>query len=544
MKAGSTSSKQKELSKKVKIYDTTLRDGAQREGVSFTVEDKVKIASELDRLGVHYIEGGFPAANVTDAKFFQKAAQLGLKNSQLVAFGRTCLKDVKAEEDDNLKALVKSGCRVVCIFGKSWDLHVSSVLVTTLEENLRMIADSIAFLKKAHLEIIFDAEHFFDGYKNNTEYALKTLRVAQEAGADWIVLCDTNGGTLPSEVREIIKAVKREVRVPLGIHAHNDSECAVANSLVAVEEGVTMVQGTINGYGERCGNANLCSIIPSLLIKKGVEAIPREKLVLLTEASHYVAEVANLAPDSHQPYVGQSAFAHKGGVHISAVMREKGAYEHIDPQLVGNAQRILVSEQAGRKTIVTKAKEVAHIDLSNDPDKIAAILEKLKKREHQGYHYEVADGSFALFILKNIGKYKPLFRIESYDVRVERGRTQRLDTEAVVKVWVGQERKVEVAEGNGPVNALDRALRRALETFYPKLSQIKLVDFKVRVFDSKKGTGSTTRVFVESTDGVKSWGTVGVSENIIEASWEALVDSIEYGLLFSNESGNPSLFDS
>jgi 2-isopropylmalate synthase len=543
MKAGSSSSNQNEPLKKVKIYDTTLRDGAQREGISFTVEDKIKIALELDRLGVHYIEGGFPAANVTDRKFFQKASELNLANSQLVAFGRTCLKDMKAEDDENLKALVQSGCQVVCIFGKSWDLHVSNVLVTTLDENLRMIADSISFLKKAGFETIFDAEHFFDGYKNNREYALKTLKVAQDAGADWIVLCDTNGGALPSEVREIIKAVKKEVQVPLGIHAHNDSECAVANSLVAVDEGVTMVQGTINGYGERCGNANLCSIIPTLVLKKGLEAVPQEKLSLLTEVSHYVAEVANLAPDSHQPYVGQSAFAHKGGVHISAVLREKGAYEHIDPQLVGNAQRILVSEQAGRQTIVTKAKEVAHVDLSNEPEKIAAILEKLKKREHQGYHYEVADGSFALFILKNIGKYKPFFRIESYDVRVERGRTQRLETEAVVKVWVGQERKVEVAEGNGPVNALDRALRRALQPFYPKLSQIKLVDFKVRVFDSKKGTGATTRVFVESTDGVKNWGTVGVSENIIEASWEALVDSIEYGLLFSSELTNPSLFE-
>lgn len=544
MTAGSSSFKQNEPLGEVKVYDTTLRDGAQREGVSFTVDDKIKIALELDRLGIHYIEGGFPVANVTDQKFFQKAAELNLTTSQLVAFGRTCLKDVKAEDDENLKALVQSGSRVVCIFGKSWDLHVSSVLVTTLEENLRMIADSIAFLKKAGLETIFDAEHFFDGFKNNKEYALKTLKVAEEAGADWIVLCDTNGGALPSEVKEIFKVVKKKVQVPLGIHAHNDSECAVANSLVAVEEGATMVQGTINGYGERCGNANLCSIIPSLVLKKGIEVIPREKLGLLTEVSHYVAEVVNLAPDSHQPYVGQSAFAHKGGVHVSAVMREKGAYEHIVPDLVGNTQRILVSEQAGRQTIVTKAKEIAHIDLSNEPKKIATILEKLKKREHQGYHYEVADGSFALFILKNIGKYKPLFRIESYDVRVERGRTQRLDTEAVVKVWVGQERKVEVAEGNGPVNALDRALRRVLQTFYPKLAQIKLIDFKVRVFDSKKGTGARTRVFVESTDGVKNWGTVGISENIIEASWEALVDSIEYGLLFYNEFANPSLFDS
>ncbi len=529
MKNGSSMSDQE---KNVLIYDTTLRDGAQREGISFTVKDKVKIAQALDKLGIDYIEGGFPASNPTDEQFFQEMRDFNFESATLVAFGRTRRKNIKPGEDENLKALIKAGTKVVCIFGKSWDLHVSSVLVTTLEENLSMIKDSVSFLKDKGLEVIFDAEHFFDGFKNNPDYAVKTIKAAEEAGADWIVLCDTNGGTLPWEVEEILSKVKVEVKTSLGIHAHNDSDCAVANSLIAVREGIKMVQGTINGYGERCGNANLCSIIPALNLKMGIEILPREKLTLLTEVAHYVAEVANLAPDAHQPYVGSSAFAHKGGVHISAVLRQKGAYEHIDPEWVGNAPRILVSDQAGRNTIIEKAKEVARIDLSDRPEQVEAILEKLKKKEHLGYHYEIADGSFALFILKNIGAYRPFFKVESYEVGVTRNRSGRVDSEAVVKLWVGDERRVEIAEGNGPVNALDRAIRKALEPFYPRLSEIKLVDFKVRVFDSKKGTGAKTRVFVETTDGHKSWGTVGVSENIIEASWEALVDSIEYGLLF------------
>jgi 2-isopropylmalate synthase len=529
MKSGSNMSDEE---RKVFIYDTTLRDGSQTEGISFSVSDKVKISQELDRLGVHFIEGGFPGSNPKDESFFQRMKKISLRNSKLVSFGSTRRKNLKPQNDENLKALLKSGTKYVCIFGKSWDLHVSSVLVTTLEENLNMIKDSVSFLKENGKEVIFDAEHFFDGYKNNPDYALQTVKVAEEAGADWIVFCDTNGGTLPWEIEEILSKVKVELKIPFGIHAHNDSECAVANSLIAVKMGATMVQGTINGYGERCGNANLCSIIPALKIKMGVEVLPPEKLSLLTEVAHYVAEIANLTPDPHQPYVGRSAFAHKGGVHISAVLRQKGAYEHIDPEWVGNAPRILVSDQAGRKTIIEKAKEVAHVDLSKRPEQVEAILEKLKRKEHLGYHYEIADGSFALFILKNIGAYRPLFRVESYEVGVLRNRSGKVDSEAVVKIWVGEERKVEIAEGNGPVNALDRALRKALGPFYPRLSEIKLSDFKVRVFDSKRGTAAKTRVYIETQDKHKSWGTVGVSENIIEASWEALVDSIEYGLLF------------
>ncbi|MDI6821603.1 MAG: citramalate synthase [Actinomycetota bacterium] len=515
---------------KVKLYDTTLRDGAQREGLSFTVDDKLKIAQKLDELGIHYIEGGWPGSNPKDIEFFRGIKDYPIRNATIVAFGSTRRKNTLPDEDQNLKALIKAGTPAVCIFGKSWDVHVTSALVTTLEENLKMIFDSVSFLKNRGFEVIYDAEHFFDGYRNNEDYAMKTLKAAVDAGADWIVLCDTNGGTLPLEIREIIRAVKAKIKVPLGIHAHNDADCAVANSIVAVEEGVTQVQGTINGYGERCGNANLVSIIPNLVLKLGIPCLSREKLPLLTEVSHHVSEIANIAPDTHQPYVGQSAFAHKGGVHVSAILRQKGAYEHVDPEVVGNVQRILVSELSGTTTLLQKAKELG-IDLMEKKDRMADILKKLKKREHEGYHFEVADGSFALFILKNIGTYRPLFELESFEVGIDRWRTGRFETQAIVKLRVKGKRIVEVAEGNGPINALDRALRRALEPLYPDLSRIKLTDYKVRVLDRRKGTAAVVRVLIESTDGESTWGTVGVSENIIEASWQALVDGIEYGLL-------------
>ncbi len=514
----------------VKLYDTTLRDGAQREGISFTVADKIKVAQKLDELGIHYIEGGWPGSNPKDVEFFAKVKKMDLKNSQMVAFGSTRRKDTPVEEDKNLKELVKAETPVACIFGKSWDVHVTSVLVTTLDENLRMITDSISFLKKRGLEVVYDAEHFFDGFKKNKDYALKTLKAAEEAGADWIVLCDTNGGILPAEVQSVIKEVKGMTKVPLGIHAHNDADCAVANSLVAVQEGVTQVQGTINGYGERCGNANLVSIIPSLILKLGIECISKDKLNSLMEVAHSISEVANLVPDPHQPYVGQSAFAHKGGIHVAAVLRQKGAYEHIDPDLVGNVQRVLVSELSGAKSVIQKAKEMG-IDLSQRGEQVVAILNKLKEQEYMGYHYEVADGSFALFIMKHIGVYRPLFELESYQVEMDHRRSGKFETEAVVKLRVKGRRLVEIAEGNGPVNALDRALRKALEPFYPELARIKLADYKVRVFDVKKGTAAVVRVLIETSDGEQTWGTIGISENVIEASWQALVDSIEYGIL-------------
>ncbi len=519
----------------VRLYDTTLRDGSQREGLSFSVQDKLKIAEKLDELGIHYIEGGWPGSNPKDIDFFSAIKRKVLKNAKIVAFGSTRRKNIRAEEDKNLQALLKAGTDTICIFGKSWDVHVTSVLITTLDENLKMINDSIVYLKNKGLEVIYDAEHFFDGYLKNKEYAMETLHVAESAGADIIVLCETNGGVMPGEVARIVKEVKQKISLPLGIHAHDDSGCAVANSIVAVEQGVTQVQGTINGYGERCGNANLVSVIPNLVLKLGIQCVGREQLAQLTEVAHHISEIANVAPDPHQPYVGESAFAHKGGVHVSAVLRQKGAYEHIDPISVGNAQRILVSELSGAKTVIQKANEIAGIDLSHDEEKVAAILKKLKKHEHEGYHYEAADGSFALFVMKNIGAYKPLFELESYKVTIDRWRSGKYDTEAIVKLRVHGHRFVEVAEGNGPVNALDSAARKALRTAYPQLAQIDLVDYKVRVLSEEKGTAANVRVLIEHADEHSSWGTVGVSENIIDASWEALVDGIEYGLIYRDK---------
>lgn len=519
-----------ERREKVFLYDTTLRDGAQREGISFTLSDKLKITQELDKFGVDFIEGGWPHSNPKDFEYFKKVKKLKLNQAKIVVFGSTRRKGVKAEDDENLKSLLDAQTEFVCIFGKSWDVHVTSVLVTTLEENLRMITDSVSFLKKHGRKVIFDAEHFFDGYKKNPDYALKSIMSAQEAGAEWIVLADTNGGTLPEELKKIISEVKPHLKVPFGIHAHNDNDCAVANSLIAVELGARQVQGTINGYGERCGNANLCSIIPALELKMGYRCLPDNNLSLLTEVSHFVAEVSNIPPDFHQPYVGQSAFAHKGGVHISAVLRHKKAYEHIEPEQVGNISRLLVSELSGVKSLVEKAKETTGIDLSDQTEKAKIILKKLKEKEKQGYLYEIADGSFGLFVLRNLGRYRPLFELESYEVTINRWRSGRFQAEAIVKLIVNQERKVEIGEGNGPVNALDRALRKALEPLFPNLTKIFLSDYRVRVFGQEKGTQAKTRVFMEFNCGQKSWGTVGVSENIIEASWQALVEGYEYGL--------------
>jgi 2-isopropylmalate synthase len=513
----------------VTLYDTTLRDGTQREGMSLSVDDKLRIAMRLDDLGIRYIEGGFPGSNPKDIEFFERAKGLKLANATISAFGATCRKGVAAEDDEGLKALLDTGCEALCIFGKAWDLHVTETLQATLEENVRMVRDSVAHLKAAGRTVFFDAEHFFDGYAHNAGYALEVCRAAADAGADAVVLCDTNGGTLPHDIRRVVLTVAEVLTVPLGIHAHNDNACGVANSIVAVDSGCTHVQGTANGYGERAGNADLFSIIPALVLKMGDDCISRDQLKLLTEVSHFVAETANITPNPHQPYVGVSAFAHKGGVHASAAARLEAAYEHIDPAAVGNMARVVVSELAGRASLTMKAQEMG-IDLSADPDTVAKVLDGIKELEHKGYSFETADASLEIMLKKELGTYEPFFRLESFRCIMEKREDGRVMTEATIKVHVSGHRFIATAEGNGPVNALDRALRLAIEKFYPSLSAIELSDFKVRVLDETKGTGAVTRVLIESEDGEKSWGTVGVSENIIEASWEALVDSIEFGL--------------
>jgi 2-isopropylmalate synthase len=519
--------------KKVSLYDTTLRDGAQREGISFSVEDKLRITQKLDDFGIHYIEGGWPGSNPKDIEYFKKARQLKLKNAKPVSFGSTRRANTSADKDDNIRALVEAGVKTVCVVGKSWGIHAVHALKTTLDENLKMISDSVSYLKKQGLEVFFDAEHFFDGYRDDPAYAMKTLKSAAEAGADCLVLCDTNGGALPLDIKQAFFDVRSKIQTPLGIHAHNDGDCAVANSITAVQEGAVQVQGTINGYGERCGNANLCSIIPALVLKLDILCISQDQLRLLQEVSHFVSEVANLPPNTHQPYVGESAFAHKGGLHVSALVR-KHAYEHIDPALVGNIRRVVVSELAGKSTIVVKAQELG-IDLSKEPQKVADILRKVKELEHIGYYFEAADGSFELLIRKATGTYTPFFRLESFRVIMDRTEEGQVNTEATIKLHVKGRRIVETAEGNGPVNALDRALRQAIERAYPALKKIELTDYKVRVLDEKRGTAAVVRVLIDTSDGEKVWSTIGVSENIIEASWQALVDSIDYGLLHKKD---------
>jgi 2-isopropylmalate synthase len=513
--------------KAVTIYDTTLRDGTQREGMSLSVEDKVRIATKLDLLGVHYIEGGFPGSNPKDIEFFERARDLKLETAVITAFGSTRRKDTPAEGDPGLAALLDTGCKALCIFGKAWDVHVTETLQTTLAENVAMVSDSVALLKAADREVFFDAEHFFDGYKADATYALEVCQAAVEAGADAVVLCDTNGGTLPHEVLRIAGEMSLVLDVPLGIHAHNDSGCAVANSLIAVEAGCSHVQGTANGYGERAGNADLMSIIPSLQLKMGRECVTDDQLRLLTEVSHFIADTANLAPNPHQPYVGTSAFAHKGGVHASAAARLPDAYEHIDPARVGNLARVVVSELAGRASLTLKAQEMG-IELQGEA--AAEVLDSIKDLEYAGYSFEAAEASLEIMLKKRMGTYEPLFSLESFRVIAEKREDGRVITEATIKVHVGGHRYIATAEGNGPVNALDKALRIAIGRYYPALDQIWLSDFKVRVLDENKGTAAVTRVLIESSDHESSWGTVGVSENIIEASWEALVDSIDYGL--------------
>ena len=514
----------------VTLYDTTLRDGTQREGLAFSVDDKLKIARRLDEFGLHYIEGGWPGSNPKDMAFFERARNLSLRQAVITAFGSTRRANEAVEEDENIRSLLITGTRTVTIFGKSWDLHVHRVLNTSLDENLRMIADSVRYLKAQGREVIYDAEHFFDGYQANPAYALRTLAAAEEAGADVLVLCDTNGGTLPSTLTLIIEEVKKATCTPLGIHAHNDSELAVANSLAAVQAGIVHVQGTINGYGERCGNANLCSIIPALMLKLGYDCITDEQLRTLTSLSHYVSELANLSPDAHQPYVGRSAFAHKGGTHVNALLKCEESYQHIDPQLVGNSKRVVVSELSGKSNIVYKAREFG-LNLSLSGELARQVLQRIKELENRGFQFEGAEGSVELLIRRAQPGYEPPFELLDFHVLVRNNYNGGMAAEATVKVRVGDQIIHTAAEGNGPVNALDMAVRKALLPFYPQLADIHLVDYKVRILDGEAGTAAQTRVLIDSACGTRTWSTVGSSTNIIEASWQALADSLEYGLL-------------
>ncbi len=515
--------------RKIQIYDTTLRDGSQGENISFSLEDKLHIVRKLDDLGADYIEGGWPGSNHKDLELFRRTQGLTLKHAKMAAFGSTRHPRYEAEKDPNLKALVEAHTPVVTIFGKSWDLHVKTALEISLEENLGLIGESVAFLKSRGKEVIYDAEHFFDGFKADAEYALATLKAAEKAGADTIVLCDTNGGTLPSDIRERFVRAAKHVKMPLGIHTHNDSEMAVANSIVAVQVGAMQVQGTINGYGERCGNANLCSVIANVELKLGMTTIGKENLKRLTEVSHYISELANLPPRSDLAYVGKSAFAHKGGIHVSAVMKESAAYEHIDPALVGNARRVLVSELSGKSNILYKAAELGlKIDKSSAAAKV--VVDKLKEMEHYGYQFEGAEASFEVLFDKMVHETKELFELDGFRVITEKKGSNESLSEAVIKLRVDGTEEHTAAEGSGPVSALDRALRKSLTTFFPCIGDVRLTDYKVRVLNSEDGTDAKVRVLIESSDGQDSWGTVGVSENIIEASWQALVDSITYKL--------------
>ena len=519
----------------VEIYDTTLRDGAQLEGISLTVDDKLRIAEQLDWLGVHYIEAGWPGANPKDDEFFRRApSELTLTTSTLVAFGSTRRPKGKVDSDDTLRHLIEAGTDTVCIVGKCWDYHVLEALQTTLDEGVAMVTDSIEYLKGNGLTVLFDAEHFFDGYRSNPEFSLRVLEGAALAGADRLVLCDTNGGSLPHQVEDAVRAVVEYVDTPVGVHLHDDTGCGVANALAGVLGGAMQVQGTINGYGERTGNCNLTTIIPDLTLKMGIETIPRDRLERLTPVAHHVAELVNMALDPQAAYVGSSAFAHKAGLHVSAIAKRPDAYEHVKPDSVGNGTRFVMSELAGRSTVALKANELG-LDL--DGPTLSEVVDRLKQLEHEGYHFEVADASLELLMRRATGWEQPWFTVESFRVIADDlapDSVGGINTEATIKVHVGTDRLVAVAEGNGPVNALDAALRTALNGRYPGLERVHLTDYKVRVLDTEKGTGAVTRVLVDSTDGDKSWTTIGVSENIIEASWLALLDSLLYGLLLAD----------
>ena len=527
-----------ELPEAVDIYDTTLRDGSQQEGLSLTVDDKLRVAEQLDHLGVAYIEGGWPGANPKDEAFFRLApTELRLQTATLVAFGSTMRPRARAEEDETLRQLLDAGTEAVCIVAKAWDYHVTEALRTDLDEAVRMAGESVAHLVGRGRRVFFDAEHFFDGYRRNPEFSLRVLRAAEEAGAEALVLCDTNGGTLPDEVERVLREVVPQTAAEIGVHFHNDSGCGVANALVAVRLGATQVQGCVNGYGERTGNADLCAAIPNLTLKMGVRSIPAERLERLTPVAHHIAELVNLAPDPKQPYVGHSAFAHKAGLHTSAIARAPDAYEHLSPDLVGNGTRFVVSELSGRSTLQLKAGELG---LDIDGPALSDVLDRLKHLEHEGFHFEVADGSLELLMRGAGGWEQPYFALESFRVSVEQRSEGQTTTEATVKVRVDGERIIRTAEGNGPVNALDAALREAIGSRHPALADVHLTDYKVRVLDTGNGTAAVTRVLLDSTDGTRTWSTIGVSENIIDASWQALSDSLVFGLLHAGDDGQPA----
>ena len=538
------------------IYDTTLRDGSQREGLSLSLEDKLRIAKELDQLGIPFIEGGWPGANPKDVQFFWQIKEEPLTQAEVVAFCSTRRPNIAAADDPMLQAILAAGTRWVTLFGKSWDLHVTEGLQTTLDENLAMIRDSIEYLRSQGRRVIYDAEHWFDGYKQNPEYALQTLNAALKAGAEWLVLCDTNGGTLPHEIGPIVRDVQEALKVGrlnvggsdpssniqplLGIHTHNDSDTAIANALAGVLDGVRMVQGTINGYGERCGNANLCSLIPNLQLKLGYRCIQDEQLARLTQTSRLISEVVNLAPDDHAPFVGRSAFAHKGGIHVSAVERNPLTYEHIEPETIGNRRRIVISDQSGLSNVLAKARTFGH-ELNKQDPACRQILERLKGLESEGYQFEAAEASFDLLMREALGYRQQFFELKGFQVHCDMLQSISGDYSnalATIKVTVNGKDILEAAEGNGPVSALDAALRKALQNFYPEIAQFQLTDYKVRILDGGAGTSAKTRVLIESSNGQKRWTTVGVSPNILEASYQAVVEGIEYGLLLQS-SGKP-----
>jgi 2-isopropylmalate synthase len=513
---------------KIKLYDTTLRDGMQAEGVSFSLEDKLSIARCLDELGLDYIEGGYSASNPKEMQFFAEAAKLGLQNSKIVAFGSTRRADAKASDDASLNAILACRTPAATLVGKSWDMHVTAVLGCSLDENLQLCADSVEFLKKQGIETIFDAEHFYDGYRDNPEYAMKVLAAAADAGADVLVLCDTNGGSMPDDVYEITKAVcEKFSSAVIGIHTHNDSDCATANCLAAVRAGALHVQGTINGLGERAGNANLCTVIPDLAFKMGFDCLSAEKIKTLTEVSRFIFEIGNLTPVMNMPYVGESAFAHKAGLHVDALRKDKRTYEHIDPALIGNERRFLISELSGKSNVLA---ELEKAKIAEDKKLAKKILTRVQELENEGYQFEAANASFDLLVKKIMGTFKPSFELLKYYVTTERRTSGEMVNEATVKLKVGDKVQHVVGEGDGPVNALDAALRKGLKNIYPAIKDVHLIDYKVRVVNARAGTAARVRVIIESRDKTSIWGTVGVSENIIEASWLALVDSVEYKL--------------
>ena len=522
------------MSRQIFLYDTTLRDGTQGEQVNLSAEDKLRIAQKLDDFGIHYIEGGWPGSNPKDARFFDMAKKVSFHTSKLTAFGSTCKPQTAPEKDASIKALLDTNVETATIFGKSWDIHATDILQVSLDENLFMIEETVTFLKKHGLEVIYDAEHFFDGFIHNPDYTIKTIRAAVNGGADFIALCDTNGGTLPWDIERIVSEIAQQVTVPLGIHTHNDCGLALANSIVAVRKGVTMVQGTINGYGERCGNADLTAVIGNLQIKMGYRCIKPEKLMQLTELSRFVSEIANIPPLSQRPFVGKSAFAHKAGVHVSAILKNPIAYEHIEPDTVGNRRRVLVSDLSGKSNIEYKAKELG-ISLDDQKTDSQRIVQKIKKMEDAGYQFEAAEGSLWLLIKKATNQIKDAFVLESFRVSVEKDKSQSCVSHATIKISVGGEEEITAAEGDGPVNALDNALKKALAKFFPEVNEMGLVDFRVRVIDGREGTASKVRVRIESRDDKEIWTTIGVSENIIEASWQALMDSVEYKLAKSRQ---------